>query len=121
MIPHPWVALVLALATFRAVRLIGWDDLPPILRLRRRVTGEQVSVSSSANAALGLTSEVPQAVYSWRRPTLAHFLGCAYCQGWWTGLVVYGAWLLWPIGTLYACAPFALNAVVGIVARNLDA
>lgn len=120
MIPSPWVALVLTLATFRIVRLIGWDDLPPILRLRAWVTGERVSVSQSTNTSLGLTSEQPQVVYSWARPTLAHFLGCAYCQGFWVGLVVYGAWLAWPHGTVYACAPFALNAAVGIIARNLD-
>lgn len=120
MIPHPWPALVLALGTYRVVRLIGWDDLPPVLRLRRWITGEQSQVSASTNTSLGLTNELPQVVYWWKRPTLAHFLGCAYCQGFWVGLAVYGAWIVWPRPSLYALAPFALNGIVGIVARNLD-
>ena len=109
MIPAPWVSLVLALATYRVVRLIGWDDLPPIQRLRDRATGAQLVGNVNGPSE-----------WRYRRPLLAHFLHCAYCQGFWTGLVVYLAWLGEPSWTLYAAAPFALNGFVGIVARRLD-
>lgn len=119
MIPSPWVALVLALAAFRLTRLIGWDDLPPIVRVRRWATGETVHYN---------TTQQPGPIYRWRRPMLAHFLGCAFCQGWWTSLAVYGVWLVagapghialhsW---VLYGLAPFALSSFVGLVAKNLD-
>lgn len=111
MIPGWWVGLVIGLGAFRVVRLIGWDDLPPIARLRVRITGER---------ARSMPTESTQPIYVYRRPLLAHFISCPYCVGWWVALASYGSWLLWPRGTLYVLAPFALSAFVGLVARNLD-
>lgn len=119
-LPGPWPAVVILLGTYRLVRLIGWDDLPPILRLRERLTGPTSRVTGSQNSRAGLTSEEPVIVWSFRRPLLAHFLGCAFCQGFWVSLAAYGAWLAWPHYTLYALAPFALSGAVGLIARNLD-
>lgn len=107
----PWAFVVLALGLFRIVRLIGWDDLPPIARLRARITRERVHTNSTDSREL---------IYTYGRPTLAHFLACAYCQGWWVCLVGYVAWRVEPGWTLAALAPFALSAAVGIVARRLD-
>ncbi len=118
MIPSPWVAVVLALGTFRIVRLIGWDDLPPIQRIRDWMTGARYAASSGPNA--GFTTEQPSHAWTFRWPLLAHFLGCAFCQGFWVSAVVYVCWLEWPTPTLYGLAPFALNAAVGLVAKNLD-
>jgi hypothetical protein len=39
-IPHPWPALVLVLAAYRWTRLGGWDDWPPIYRVRAWIIGE---------------------------------------------------------------------------------
>lgn len=111
MIPDPWVALVLALGAFRVARLIGWDDLPPIAKLRARLTGEVIRYMPTAST---------EPVYAWGRPLLAHFLACPYCQGFWVSVAVYGSWLVSERVTLYALAPFALSAAVGIIARRLD-
>lgn len=102
---------MLALGVFRIVRLIGWDDLPPIARLRARVTGERVRFN---------LSESRDPIYSYDRATLNHFIGCAYCIGFWVSLAAYLAWRFAPTETLYGLAPFALSAAVGIIARNLD-
>jgi hypothetical protein len=117
-IPSAWVSVVLALGAFRVARLVGWDDLPPIQRLRDRVVGADYSQTGSANA--GYTSETPSYAWRFRRPTLAHFLGCAFCQGFWVSCAVYVAWLEEPAWTLYVVAPFALSAAVGLLAKNLD-
>lgn len=111
MIPSPWVGLILLLGAFRVTRLIGWDDLPPIARLRARLTGEVRYVNST---------ESREEIFRYGRPLLAHFLACPYCQGFWVSLVVYGAWILEPRWVLYALAPFALSGAVGLVARNGD-
>lgn len=111
MIPSPWPALVLTLAAFRICRLIGWDDLPPIVRLRDRMTGMAIRYTPT---------ESRDPIISYRRPLLAHFLACPYCLGFWISLAVYGVWLLEPTGVLYGAAPFALAAAVGIIARQLD-
>lgn len=120
MIPSAWPAVVLALAAFRLTRLLGWDDLPPIARLRARAVGLKVVMHGSSNAVGGLTNEEPDVVVTYRRPLLHHFLSCPFCQGFWVSVVVYAAWRFEPTGTLYAAAPLALSAAVGLVAKNLD-
>lgn len=120
MIPGPWVGVVLALAAFRIVRLIGWDDLPPIVRARWWAVGGKVKRAGSTNSQFDLTGEQPDEVVAYARPLLEHFLRCAYCQGFWVSLVVYLCWLGEPSWTVYGAAPFALSAAVGITARNLD-
>lgn len=120
MIPHPLACVVLVLAAYRWTRLLGWDDLPPILRARAWALGEAVHVSGSSNSAAGLTSEQPYITVTYRRPLLAHFVHCAFCLGFWVSCLTYAAWLLWPRPTLYAAGAFALSAAVGLVAKNLD-
>lgn len=111
MIPAPWVALVLLLGAFRLTRLAGWDDLPPIARLRARLTGQAVRYTPTESRG---------AIFSYRRPLLAHFLECPYCVGFWISAAVYAAWWITPWWTVTVLAPFALSAAVGIVARQLD-
>lgn len=112
MIPSPWVAAVLVLGAYRIVRLIGWDDLPPIYRLRARVTGERVRYN---------LVESRDPIFSYDRPLLAHFLACAYCQGFWVSTITYVAWYFEPTWTLTVLASFALAGAVGLLAKNLDA
>lgn len=105
MIPGPWVFVLLGLASWRLWRLLAQDDLPPLLSLRNRVVG--AVWSPAANAWL------------FDRPVLAHFLQCSYCAGFW---ITLGWWLTWsaePHWTLVAAAPFALSAMVGLVAQRL--
>jgi hypothetical protein len=120
MLPDPWPALVMALAAYRLARLVGWDDFPPIHRLRARITGEQTVTSGSINSRMGVTNERPEVSVEWRRPVLAHFISCAFCQGFWISAAVYTAWLFYPTQLMYGLAPFALSGAVGIIARNLD-
>ena len=116
MIPHPWPAVVLALAAYRLVRLIGWDDLPPIARTRAWLTGEEWNASTN----VGWSLNVPDAAVTYRRPVLAHFLHCAFCQGFWVSAGVYAAWLVWPHAMMYGCYPLATSGAVGLIAKNLD-
>lgn len=111
MLPDPWTALVIALAAYRLTRLIGWDDLPPIQRLRQKATGESVRFNATESRG---------PIYAYRHPTLAHFLGCAYCLGFWVCLFAYGVWLAYPQQMLYASMPLALSGAVGVIARMLD-
>jgi hypothetical protein len=111
MLPSPFAFLVLALAAFRLTRLVGWDEFPPAVRARQALTGETVHHNVT-------DSQGP--IYRWRRPTLAKFLACPYCVGFWIGLAVYLLWVFLPTQTFYAALPLALSAAVGITARMLD-
>lgn len=111
MIPSPFVSLVLVLAVYRLARLVGWDTFPLAERLRDAVTGKRVRYQPT---------ESSEPIYTYRRPTVEHFIGCPFCQGFWLSLAAYGAWLLEPRWTLYALAPLALSGAVGLVAKNLD-
>ncbi len=44
------------------------------------------------------------------------FLACPFCAGFWVALGWWAAWLLWPHGAVVAAVPFALSAVLVIVA-----
>lgn len=111
-IPSPWVAVVLALGVFRVCRLVGWDDFPPAKRLRARLTGETVYRTP--------TESRDSDIYKYDRPTLEHFLTCAFCFSFWASLATYLAWIWFPTETIYAAAPFALAGAVGLLAKNLD-
>jgi hypothetical protein len=111
-IPHPYVGLVLALGVFRIVRLIGWDTFPLALKLRRRATGETIYRNA--------TEKRDGDIIRYDRPTLEHFLTCPWCVGFYACVVAYVAWRFEPFWTVTVLAPFALNAVVGLVAKQLD-
>lgn len=104
-LPAPWVGVVLALAVYRIVRLVGWDDFPLVAKARNWATGAE---------------DWDGEIY-FRRELFAHFLGCAFCQGFWWSVIFYVAWLELPTATLYVAAPFALSGAVGLIAKNLDA
>lgn len=92
-VPEWWPTVLLVLAAFRVTRLVGWDDLTAPWRLwvRRR---------------FGKGAET--------------FVACPWCIGWWISVAWWGAWLLWPHATLVAATPWAISALVGLVAKGLD-
>jgi len=75
LIPSPWVGLVLALGVYRIVRLIGWDDFPPVELVRDLDTSAARLVSTGTQAQhAGLTSTPPEVVWAYDRRSLNHFL-----------------------------------------------
>lgn len=129
MIPSPWVAIVLALASFRLTRFIGWDDFPPLVAARDWLTGAHTVSKGTNEARTGQSSDVVTYDIAFRWWWLDKLLGCAYCLGAWVSTLVYLGWVF--LGAPYALAqhspifyvvgPAALSAAVGIIARHLDA
>lgn len=119
-IPPAYVAVVLALAGHRLMRLVGWDDLPPIARAREWLTQTRVETTGSPNARMNLTREQPDTAVVHGRPLLAHFLACSFCAGFWIAVLIYVSWRLEPTWTVTLLAPFALSSVIGLVSKNLD-
>lgn len=112
MLPSPWVAVVLAFGVYRVFRLIGWDDMPWVVKARAKLTGEHVHYDTTVNR--------DNPIYRYTRPTIHHLINCPYCIGFWLSIVAYLAWRFEPTVTLYALAPFALSAAVGLIAKNWD-
>lgn len=105
MIPSGLEFLILSLAAFRVFRIISQDDMPVMVRWR--------------NAFVG--AELEAGVWAFRHPTLAHFIGCAWCLGFWIALAISAAWWLAPHWTIVACLPFAVSAAVGVAGHFLTA
>jgi hypothetical protein len=98
-IPGWWPAALLGAAAWRVFQLIAFDEI--LEGPRRYVT------------RLGKTwkkdgDPIPAAY----REKIALFVTCPYCAGFWIALAWWGAWQIWPHGTLVAAVPFALSAVV---------
>lgn len=120
MIPSPWVALVLVLATFRIARFIGWDTFPPLGRARDWLTGAKVVWRGTEAARTGMSADKIEYDITYRWEWLDELFRCAYCLGFWVSLLVYLGWVFVPTATLYVAAVAALSGAVGIMARWLD-
>lgn len=99
MIPSVWTFALLTLAAFRTWRLLAIDTFPPVEKLRNRLLFDDRR--------------------RLRKP-VAEFLKCPWCLGahvvfWW-----WAAWVITPHWTMVAAVPFALSAMVGLVAVRLD-
>lgn len=120
MIPTAWVAVVLALGVCRIVRLVGWDDFPPVVAARAWLVGMRETSRGSSNDRMRQTGTQVEVTYTFRRPLLYQWLACAFCFGFWLSAGVYVAWRYEPVWTVTVLAPFALSEVVGLVSKNLD-
>lgn len=125
MIPWTLTCVILALATTRLVRLVGWDDISA--GVRERITGltdlaynewaETIWTAQQNGHDPWERIGVP---ISRRRFYLAKLMRCPWCVGFWLSIAVYWAWFFWPYATLTVVAPFALSEVVGLIAKHLD-
>ena len=113
-VPSWYVLVVLALAAFRLTRLIGWDDFPPIRRIR------WLLLKTTVDRTMTSTAAAENGRYRHGRPTLAAFVECPYCLGFWIALAAYLFWQVWPDGTMIVLFPFALSTLVGTWGRILD-
>lgn len=91
-IPNWYGLLLLALAAFRLWRLLGEDTI----------------------------LDRPRAALVRRMPKGEEFITCAWCAGAWISIGWWLAWVAWPHWTLVVAVPFAISAIVGLVASNLD-
>lgn len=98
-VPGWWDAVLLGLAAWRVFHLVAFDDI--LDRPRRYVT----------RLAPGWRQD-GDATGDDYRDKLAGFIVCPFCLGFWTAVVWWAAWQLWPHATLVAATPFALSAVV---------
>jgi Protein of unknown function (DUF1360) len=48
------------------------------------------------------------------------FVTCPWCAGAWITIGWWLAWTAWPHWTLIIATPFAISAVVGLIAANID-
>ena len=93
-IPNWWAFALLALAAWRTFHLFSEDViLDPV---KRRVLARFPS------------------------ERLAEFMDCAYCLGTWCAVAWWLAWIVSAHWALIVAVPFALSAVVALVAVNLD-
>lgn len=147
MIPDPWPALILALGTYRLVRLVAFDDITA--SLRAWITGLTDDHYNGTEEITGWAELVWNAqqreIDPWKdgipgdaaksqmlRPgrirmpigrfrfKIAQLLHCAWCAGFWVSLATYGAWYAAGYATMTVATPLALSAVVGLVSKHMD-
>ena len=101
--PDWWTLLLLGLAAYRLFRLISEDTIMDIPR--------------AWLVALPFNWKPGQRIPGGYRQRLAEFLVCPWCLGFWISLALWGAWQLWPHGTLVVSGLLALSTLVGLLAQ----
>lgn len=91
-IPNWYALVLLSLAAYRIWRLLAHDQI--LDRLRHRVVRADTEREE--------------------------FLQCPYCAGFWVALAWWLAWVAWPDWTLVVAVPFAISAMVALIAVNLN-
>lgn len=123
-LPVPgWLALVLlSLAAFRVYRLVARDTITE--PVREAVTypddatvelGEkpsEVTIHKGGVVVLG-PDEQPK---TWR-VYLSTLIRCPWCAGFYVSVAWWAAWWAWPRPTLFLAAPWAISAVVAMLAK----
>jgi Flp pilus assembly protein TadB len=89
-IPTWYGTILLALAAFRTWRLLAEDEI--LDRTRDRAAPEATK--------------------------RAAFIACAYCFGFWISLLWWLAFIAWPHWSVIIAVPFAISALVGIIASK---
>lgn len=97
--PTWWGFTLLALAAFRVWRLIAADTILDGPRERLLRAGDRRTT---------------------RGKKLEEFLTCPWCAGFWITLIWWLFWIAWHRWTLVIATPFAINAVIGLIAANSD-
>lgn len=126
--PDAWPAVLLALAVFRITRLVGWDDLTITLRVKATGLSDREhhdwatyidQMRQADRDAWDVPGSQPPPI-SERRFYLSKMLRCPWCVGFWLSAAAWVLWLAEPQAAVALALPFAVSAVVGLVAKNLD-
>lgn len=123
--PNWWQFALLALAAFRVYRLIARDTITEPVR-------EAITYRDDREVALGdeLADKLKERgieVVGDDRPTkgwrvyLSTLIRCPWCAGFYVSVAWWASWSEWPRPTLFAAVPWAVSAVVAMLAKNLDA
>jgi hypothetical protein len=107
LIPDPWEFVLLSLAAYRTWRLLAEDTL--LDRPRSWLLGTP--------GWKPVASETPPDGY---RAELAYWISCPFCAGFWWATAWWAAWIFGGDWALLAATPWAVSAVVALVAKNLD-
>ena len=95
-VPNWYGLILLGLAAFRTWKFIGDDTILDWPRDRSK--------------ELAFKLGGPKAKDYWET-----LLECPWCAGFWVSLGWWGAYELWPHGSLIAAVPFVISAIVGLL------
>jgi sterol desaturase/sphingolipid hydroxylase (fatty acid hydroxylase superfamily) len=90
-LPDPFQFIILCLATYRLTRLVIEDTI--FSNLRDKFWDKFPPESTK----------------------LGYFITCPWCVGLWLSLIVTICYTIVPIQTMWACLPFAISSLVGLL------
>jgi hypothetical protein len=101
MIPSWYGLILLGLAAFRTWKLIGDDTILDRPRAKLLLLSFRAGGPKAKNYVEAL-------------------LECPWCAGFWISLLWWGAFMLWPHGTVVASVPLAIAAIVGLLGNLIS-
>lgn len=120
-----WPLLIVALGIYSITRLISIDSIIDRQRdwfyLRFPREGQTIKIGSPFPGRGRCQFIVTGDQYY---VTVGHKLGelvsCPWCMGFWVSLAVFGAFILWPVGTTFFLVPMGLRVIPGMIEAILD-
>jgi hypothetical protein len=117
--------VILALAVARLTRLVTTDTFPPIRKAREWVLLRWPDADTSFGDSEVIDGHLASgrsvyrfdgAWYATDPYAWSELLTCVWCASVWIGVIVWVAYLLYPVTAMIA-APFALSQMAGILDR----
>lgn len=117
-----WIYIaILCLGAYSITRLVVTDSLPWVSKPRERIMEKFPPEGwvSEDRPKRGKSVSVSQGWVTKEGHWLGELLSCPWCAGFWISFPICIAFFFWTEITLLVLLPFALRAVVGVVAyRN---
>jgi hypothetical protein len=116
-VPGPWAFALLTLAAFRIYRLIARDTITEPLRAYLTYPdASAVTLDHEGIVPITGLEDPPKPL----RVYASTLIRCRWCLGAYVSAAVWGFWEAWAHLALVIASPFAIAAVLALVAKNLD-
>jgi uncharacterized protein DUF1360 len=118
-VPNWWETTLLSLAAFRVYRLIARDTITEPVRVVLTYRDDESVALADDPADLNL--EIPygeaEQPKTWR-VYLSTLIRCPWCMGFYVSVAWWAAWWAWPYASLFVAAPWAISAIVALLAKT---
>ncbi len=100
--------LILAFASFRLTRLMVFDKITGFIRRPFHREVEEINENGESEIYIEIKGK---GLRAW----IGELLSCYWCTGIWCTAILYGLWLIWPLGAEPLIIILAIAGLAGMI------